>query len=101
MVLAHRTRHQPERPSWDCRACTEPRPCPIAKVELAEHRFPRGLFLHLTSCLIDIIDDRFGQRVNAGGEHLLYDRIVSGAVPVEGGTDAVVAERSAPADGQR
>jgi hypothetical protein len=118
VVLIPRTGHQPERPSWDCRACAEPWPCAVAKVELAEqyHRFPQGLFLYLTSCLIDIIDDRSGCRKNVGGESRLYDRLVSWADALlpepggeeghtrsnaEGSADVVVAEHPAQADGQR
>ncbi|MEV4271917.1 flavin reductase [Micromonospora aurantiaca (nom. illeg.)] len=28
--------HQPHRPTWECRACYEPWPCPAGQVQLAE-----------------------------------------------------------------
>lgn len=58
-MLVPRTEHQPQRPSWDCRACGESWPCATAKTELAEQyqRFFEGLSLYLGSCLIDAIDD--------------------------------------------
>ncbi|KUL39304.1 hypothetical protein ADL15_09940 [Actinoplanes awajinensis subsp. mycoplanecinus] len=58
-MLVPRTDHQGERPSWDCKVCGRPWPCAVAKVELAEQyqRFPHGLVVYLSSCLIDAIDD--------------------------------------------
>ncbi|GAA4609264.1 hypothetical protein GCM10023107_90770 [Actinoplanes octamycinicus] len=58
-MLIPRTNHQGERPSWDCKACGEPWPCAVAKVELAEQyqRFPHGLAVLLGSYLIEAIDD--------------------------------------------
>ncbi|MEU4241208.1 hypothetical protein [Actinoplanes sp. NPDC026619] len=35
--------HVEERPSWDCRACGNPWPCPTARAELATTLAPTAL----------------------------------------------------------
>jgi hypothetical protein len=79
VMLVPRTDHRGERPSWYCAVCSEPWPCPVAKVELAEQyqQFPRGLVLYLGSCLLEAIDDWIA---GDGGSSLdLYERFMSWA----------------------
>jgi hypothetical protein len=72
-----RTEHLGVRPSWDCRACALPWPCPQAKeILLAEFSdFPSVLCIYMSSQLEDALDD-----LTAHGGHPppdLYERFIS------------------------
>lgn len=59
VMLAARPEHIAQRPSWDCRACGQPWPCAVAKVDLAEQfaRRPTELTLYLSANMYEAIED--------------------------------------------
>ncbi|MFE9689507.1 hypothetical protein [Micromonospora sp. NPDC005806] len=83
-LTAHRiasaaVEHLPLRPLWLCRRCGQPWPCGTAKLALvAEYQdAPVSLFLYLTGCLHDAIDDLL--RLNAsmtGSGADMFDRFL-------------------------
>ena len=69
--------HVGERPTWDCRVCTEPWPCAIAKSELdAEFRhFPSMLTIYMYTQMEDAVDDFMTN--GSGPPSDLYDRFIA------------------------
>ncbi len=72
-----RTEHVADRPSWDCRVCGQPWPCPVAKCQLAEqyHRFPAGLSIFMASCLHEAIEDLAGSDASVPAD--LFERFLT------------------------
>jgi hypothetical protein len=70
--------HLPDRPSWNCKACGEPWPCPPAQKALSEEFavFPTVLGLYLAGQYVDAQRD-FIERGERSFD--LYTRIVSWA----------------------
>jgi hypothetical protein len=54
-----RIEHVAGRPTWNCRHCGWPWPCPIAKNDLAEqyHGSPSGLTVFMASCMYEALED--------------------------------------------
>jgi hypothetical protein len=74
------TSHIPRRPRWDCVACTEPRPCAPAKVDLAEEYAGErvSLILYLAIQMLDAVDDSASKKGPEPAE--LHDRFLGWAM---------------------
>lgn len=78
---AQRIEHFWVRPSWDCRTCDQPWPCPQAKDMLLEEfrHFPSVLCIYLVNQLTDAVDD-----MTANGQSPppdLFERFLEWAIP--------------------
>jgi hypothetical protein len=70
------------RPSWDCRRCAAPWPCPSARRELGEefYRFPSVLTIYLSVLMSDALEDL--RTVEEPVRPDIYRRFVLWARPV-------------------
>ena len=73
------TAHLNDRPSWNCRVCGRPWPCPRARADLlTEFRvFPSVLMIYLSAQMYDALSDLISQGHPAPTD--LYERFVSWA----------------------
>jgi hypothetical protein len=63
--------HGPERPSWLCRSCGDPWPCPPTKDDLIATTDRLGILILVNLYLPDLLDDQ--PQLGAGGA---YDRLI-------------------------
>ena len=72
-----RAEHLGGRPSWDCRVCTLPWPCPQAKEILLEEfrQFPSVLCIYMAGQMQDALDDMTAHGGQAPPD--LYERFIS------------------------
>jgi hypothetical protein len=75
------TEHIAQRPSWDCRACTQPWPCANAKTDLlAEFQdFPSVLMIYMSAQMCEALNDLTAHGALAPPD--LYDRFITWARP--------------------
>lgn len=73
--------HVAERPSWDCRVCRMPWPCPTARKDLLDEfrDFPSTLIIQLSGQMAEAAEDLMSH--GDGSSLNLHDRFVAWARP--------------------
>jgi hypothetical protein len=74
-MFVPRTEHTADRPSWDCRVCTQPWPCANAKIDLRdEYQNSRGVGLFMALCMSEAIESFSGMTGRIPAD--LFDRFL-------------------------